>query len=67
MTARRRKRETRAEIRAAAKAERDLEVADFLESYAALKDSGRAPDAPPCEVATMARGLASSLRAGIVD
>jgi hypothetical protein len=63
----RRRRPTLAEIRAAAKAERDLEVAAFLEGYADLKDSGRAPGAPPCEVATMARGLASSLRAGIVE
>lgn len=60
-----RKRQTRAEIRTIAKAERDLEVAAFLDRFADQVDEGRGTRA--CEVSTMARGLASSLRAGLVE
>ena len=57
---------TRAQIRAAAKAERDGEVAAFLDGYADLIDSRR-DDPIASQLASAARGLASSIRAGLVD
>jgi len=61
-----RPRKTVAQIREAARAERDIEVAAFLDGYAALVRAGRDD---PCSgpLATSIEGLASSLRAGLVD
>jgi hypothetical protein len=62
----RRRHPTRAEIRAAAKAERDIEIAAWLDGYAALVDQRRDdPIASP--LATAARGLANSIRAGLIE
>jgi hypothetical protein len=59
-------RRTFAEVREAAKAERDIEFAAFLDGYAALVRTRRAD---PCAaaLATSIEGLASSVRAGLVD
>lgn len=58
--------ETRTEAELAIRAERDIEIAGFLDGYASLVRSQRTD---PCagELATAVEGLASSLRAGIVD
>lgn len=61
-----RPRRTVAEIRAAAKAERDIEIATFLDGYARLIQTRRDDPIAP-ELATAARALAGSIRAGLVD
>jgi hypothetical protein len=58
------KRKTLREVRAIARAERDLEIADFVDDFAALID-GRPGQAPG--LAASYRGFASSLRAGLVE
>ena len=61
-----RARRTFAEVAAAAKAERDIELAAFLDGYAALARARRGDPLAPA-LATSIEGLASSIRAGLVD
>jgi len=60
------KRRTFAEVREAARAERDIEVAAFLDGYAGMVRAKRG-DACAGPIATALEGLASSIRAGLVD
>lgn len=59
-------RRTFSQVRADARAERDIEIAAFLEEWAKLV---RAKHKGPCtsDIARAAEGLASSIRAGLVD
>lgn len=59
-------RRTFAQVRDDARAERDIEVAAFLDGHAAMIRAWRSD---PCarEIATACEGLASSLRAGLID
>jgi hypothetical protein len=57
---------TRSRRRETIRAERDLEIADLLDGYARLV---RAQEGHECagKIATAVEGLASSLRAGVLD
>ncbi|HVQ09542.1 MAG TPA: hypothetical protein VMS43_14010 [Allosphingosinicella sp.] len=59
-------RRTHAQIREAAMGERDIQVAAFLDAYADLVDARRPPPVAS-QLASAARRLASSIRAGLVD
>lgn len=60
------KRRTFAQVRADAMAERDIQIAAWLDGHAALIRAKRR-DVCAGETATACEGLASSLRAGLID
>jgi hypothetical protein len=59
-------RRTFAQVRADARAERDIEIADWLDQWAGLVRARRSA-ACAVPIAQAAEGLASSIRAGLVE